>query len=66
MHILNNQHNIINSIFPDYNREKSYVLFEAGTNHKEYFNGVIHIKIYKKGRFRISMNKEGLESCIKQ
>lgn len=49
MEITTSQHNVINRIFPNYNREKSSILAEFGN---EIWSDFL-VKIFRKGTYRI-------------
>lgn len=58
MHILDCQHPHISSCFPNYDRSKSYIIFEGGSIHTGYYVGSFIVKIFRKGVFRFDTDKE--------
>ena len=63
MNITNGQHEDIKKVFPSYNREKSYVIAEAGLDKGTTFYGAFIVKIYYKGTYRFEDGK--LEKKVK-
>ena len=52
MFIQDGQHKIICAKFPNYNREKSYIIAEAGLDKGTTFMGAFIVKVYRKGIHR--------------
>jgi hypothetical protein len=50
--ITNGQHNVILKAFPDYDREKSYIIVEGGNDNGDTYTGSFLVKIYKKNSNR--------------
>ena len=57
MFIQNGQDQDIRKVFPNYDREKSHVVFEFGLDKKTTFYGDFIVKIYRQGRYRFSDGK---------
>jgi len=57
MQIQKGQHKDIEKIFPDYNKEKSYIEFEAGNDNGKTFYGDFIVNISNKGIYRFYEDK---------
>lgn len=57
MNITNGQDKDIRKFMPDYNKEKSSVIAEAGNDNGDTFKGSFLVKIYRKGVFRFTDSK---------
>ncbi len=52
MRITDGQNNDIKNIFPNYNRNKSSITFEAGNCNNKTFSGTFLVQIYRKGIYK--------------
>lgn len=50
------------SYFKNYNREKSYIIFEGGSFSKDYADGSFIAHIFRKGNFRFDVERK-FEHC---
>lgn len=61
LNVLKCQHNHIVTVFPFYDRTKSEVIAEAGSDCTEYYKGSFIVKIFRKGVFRFDTDKDSTQ-----
>lgn len=61
MHILKSQHLHITKVFPFYDEEKSEILYEGGSDCRDYYKGTFGVHIYRKGNFEFTTDKDKTE-----